>query len=69
MSYNALIAKKLQADDYLANLLEKSISETGKQALIQAGHITDGFTRLTWYLSCFFDNYQDVCKRLEKEDV
>ncbi|MCT4701262.1 hypothetical protein MUA02_05485 [Enterobacteriaceae bacterium H20N1] len=69
MSYNSLIIKKLEADKQLAVILEKGFSETGQQVLRQAELILSGFTRLTWYSSCFFDNYLDVCSRLKEEDI
>ena len=69
MSYNAIILKQLEAEKYLAVLLEKSINEAGREALKQVQLITTGFKRLTWYSSCLFDNYQDVCSKLKNEDL
>ena len=69
MSYNSLIINKLQADRYLARLLEKTISEVKHEAIQQAKTLSSGFTRLTWYSSCFTDNYQDVCSKLKREDI
>lgn len=57
MSHNKLISDKLEADKQLAILLDKGIQGSGRMALEQADKITSGFTRLTWYSSCFFDNY------------
>ena len=68
MSYNAYILKKLEAHKYLASVLDKSISEVGKQSLKQANSIYDGTERLSWYLSCFTENYFDVCVKIAKED-
>lgn len=69
MSYNALILKKIEADKYLAKILEKSLIGVKDEAFKQAQLINDGFTRLTWYSSCFLENYQDVCSGLKKEDI
>ena len=69
MSHNKLISDKLEADKQLAILLDKGIQGSGRMALEQADKITSGFTRLTWYSSCFFDNYQDVCSNLAHEDL
>lgn len=69
MSHNAYILKKLEADRYLASVLEKSISEIGKQSLKQAGLLYDGTERLTWFLSCLTENYYDVCQKMSIEDM
>ena len=69
MSYNTLILNKIEAEKYLASILEKSLIGVKKEAFKQAQLINSGFTRMTWYSSCFFDNYLDVCSRLKKEDV
>lgn len=68
MYSNEYILRKLDADKYMSHILQKSVSETGKLALEQTGHITDGIARLSWYSSCFFKNYQDVCSKLAYED-
>lgn len=69
MSYNSLILSKLEADSYLAKVLDKSLIGVKQEAFKQAQLMNSGFTRLTWYSSCFFENYQDVCSRLKKEDI
>ncbi|MGB8666748.1 MAG: hypothetical protein WCD24_18700 [Serratia inhibens] len=69
MSYNTLILKKIEAEKYLSQLLSNSISEVAFQTVKQAQLISSGFSRLTWYSSCFTDNYQAVCSRLKKEDI
>ena len=68
MSYNSLILNKLDADRYMANLLDKSLAGVQQQAVQQAHLIYSGVERLSWYSSCFLDNYQDVCTRLKQED-
>lgn len=68
MSHNAYILKRLEADRYLASVLDKSVSEVGKQSLKQASSLYDGTERLSWYLSCFTENYFDVCIKMKKED-
>lgn len=68
MSYNAYILKKLEADRYLASVLDKSVSKVGKESLKQANSIYDGTERISWYLSCFTEDYFDVCVKIAKED-
>ncbi|MBV4366315.1 hypothetical protein [Erwinia phyllosphaerae] len=69
MSHNVLLAEKLEADRYLSLLLEKSIHKTKEEALKQAKLIESGIQRLTWYSSCFFENYKDVCEKQKIEDI
>lgn len=69
MSYNVLLAEKLEADQYLAQILDKSISEVKKQSLEQSELIYKGIERVSWYASCFLDNYQDVCASQKIEDI
>lgn len=69
VSYNKLISDKLEVEKELGILLDKGIQGSGRMALEQADKITSGFTRLTWYSFCFFDNYKDVCSNLAHEDV
>jgi hypothetical protein len=68
MSYNSLILNKLDADRYMAGVLDRSLVGVQQQAVQQAKLIYSGVERLSWYSSCFFDNYQDVCTRLKQED-
>ncbi|MEY8769337.1 hypothetical protein ACMGEE_02455 [Erwinia sp. DT-104] len=69
MSYNAAIIKKLEAENYLALVLEKGVKEVGREALKQGELIYNGVERLSWYSSCLRENYQDVCEKIRKEDV
>lgn len=69
MSYNSLILNKLDADRYMASLLEKSLDAVHQQTVQQAKIIYSGMERLSWYSSCLMDNYQDVCTRLKQEDI
>lgn len=69
MSYNAAIIKKLEAENYLALVLEKGVKEVGREALKQGELIYNGVERLSWYSSCLTENYQDVCEKIRKEDV
>lgn len=51
MSYNSLILNKLDADRYMANLLDKSLAGVQQQAVQQAHLIYSGVERLSWYSS------------------
>ncbi|NUU66679.1 hypothetical protein HQN64_11225 [Enterobacteriaceae bacterium BIT-l23] len=56
-------------DKKLALALEKGYKlhgENGKELLT---NIYQGLVRLSWYSSCLFDDYQDVCSKLRGEDA
>lgn len=63
------IAEHIQADKELALRLEHILKGVADQMLEQGKLMAGAFQRLTWYTSCFTDNYQDVCSRLGNEDV
>lgn len=67
--YNGIIIDKIQAEKYYALRLENALQDVKNQAIEQAEYINNGFTRLSWYTSCFTDNYQDVCTQLRYEDT
>jgi len=67
--YNKLILEKMQAEKHFALRLDKAVKGVKEQAIQQAHAIDKGVTRLSWYLSCFTSNYQDVCAKQKHEDV
>ncbi len=59
---------RAQADRKLAETLDKSYAmhgENGKEVLT---NVYNGLVRASWYSSCLFDDYQDVCNKLRSED-
>lgn len=58
----------MDAHKILALKLEHALTGVKDEVLKQAHQINDGATRLSYQLSCFTENYQDVCLRLRKED-
>lgn len=68
-NYNQVIVDSLSAEKTLALKLDKAFNGVGKDVDKQLGRIQDGAIRLTWYSSCIFDNYQNVCSKLKDEDV
>lgn len=60
---------KLEADRNIALDLEKAIRVIQQDARDVTYGIASGAQRLTWYGSCAFDDYKDVCKQLRQEDV
>lgn len=69
MYHSDLIIRDMQADKLMALQLEKALSGVKVQVLEQADKIGDGATRLLYYLSCYTDNYQDICAKLKVEDI
>jgi hypothetical protein len=68
MYYSDSLIKSMDAHKILALQLDKALSGVKDEVLKQARLIDDGATRLSYQLSCFTENYQDVCQRLHKED-
>lgn len=69
MYYSDAIVSKMLNDNALAKKLDSAFVGVKEQVIEQAARIQDGATRMAYYISCFTDNYQDVCSKLKKEDV
>lgn len=69
MFYSDEIISKLQAEKILALKLEEALTGVKNQTLETIRQIENGATRLTYYTSCFTNNYQDVCSKLKEEDI
>lgn len=68
MYYSDSLITSIDAHKILALKLEHALTGVKDEVLKQAQLIDDGATRLSYQLSCFTENYQDVCLRLRKED-
>ena len=68
MYYSDSLITSMDAHKILALKLEHALTGVKDEVLKQAHQINDGATRLSYQLSCFTENYQDVCLRLRKED-
>lgn len=68
MYYSDSLITSMDAHKILALKLEHALTGVKDEVLKQAHQINDGTTRLSYQLSCFTENYQDVCLRLRKED-
>jgi len=66
MSYLKL---KLQADRTIALNFEKALAQLREETRTASTTVASGIERASWYSSCVFDDYKDVCKRLRSEDV
>ena len=67
--FKTQIIDKIQSDKSLALRLDEALNGVGQEIAQQTQRIGDGITRLSWYVSCLTENYQDVCSRLKDEDV
>ncbi|MGK0702809.1 hypothetical protein ACSFCW_04835 [Yokenella regensburgei] len=68
MYYSNTIIDGIQADKIMALKLDEALTGVRDDIISQLKTIEAGATRLTYYASCFTDNYQDVCSRLRFED-
>ncbi|QTF07783.1 hypothetical protein HC231_07420 [Brenneria izadpanahii] len=66
MSYLKL---KMQADRTIALNIEKALIQIKKDTINTAHNVSAGAQRVSWYSSCLFDDYKDVCKTLRQEDT
>lgn len=69
MYYSDSIITSIEAEKILALKLESALTGVKKNVIDTLKQMGDGFTRATYYSSCFMENYQDVCTRLKYEDV
>ena len=68
MNSSDYLRTRMETERTIALLLEKGFArfkQSGEQAL---GRIYSGAERVSWYSSCFFDDYQDICQELRTED-
>ncbi|EPR0413278.1 hypothetical protein ACUZIR_003666 [Enterobacter asburiae] len=68
MYYSDSLITSMDAHKILALKLEHALTGVKDEVLKQAQLLDDGATRLSYQLSCFTENYQDVCLRLREED-
>ncbi|HCR3021526.1 hypothetical protein [Serratia marcescens] len=66
MSYLKL---KMQADRAIALSIERSLVQLKKDTTSTVQSVRSGAERASWYGSCLFDDYKDVCKQLRQEDT
>lgn len=69
MNNSAYLRMKLESDRKIADSLQKGIASTPGAFRKSLNDIYLGMERASWYSSCFFDKYQDVCEELKSEDV
>lgn len=68
MYHSDAVIKQLQAQRILAEKLDNAVSGVIDAVSDQVSKINKGATRLSFYVSCFTDEYFDVCKNQAIED-
>ncbi|MRS18192.1 hypothetical protein GJV08_03380 [Enterobacteriaceae bacterium RIT692] len=68
MYHSDAVIKQLQAQRILAEKLDNAVSGVIDAVSEQVSKINKGATRLSFYASCFTDEYIDVCKNQMLED-
>lgn len=68
MYHSDAVIKQLQAQRILAEKLDNAVSGVIDAVSDQVSKINKGATRLSFYASCFTDEYYDVCKKQAIED-
>lgn len=69
MYFSDSVINSLQADKILALKLDKALAGVNSHVISTFEKMGNGLTRASYYVSCFTDNYQDVCSSLKHEDV
>ncbi len=69
MYNNNDVISYLQANKILALKLDHALTGVGKAVSNQIETIGAGATRALYYMSCFTDEYQDVCQQQKTEDI
>ncbi|WP_312347097.1 hypothetical protein [Leclercia sp.] len=69
MYFNDAIITSVQADKILALKLDKAVAGVKDNVTSTLKQMEGGVTRASYYISCFLENYQDVCAKLKHEDA
>jgi hypothetical protein len=68
MSISSIVKFKLETDRSAAVALDRAVNGVTQSSGITLEDVRSGVERASWYSSCFFDKYKDVCKELSTED-
>ncbi|WP_345830223.1 hypothetical protein AAGR08_22215 (plasmid) [Pantoea sp. BRR-3P] len=68
MYHSDAVIRQLQAQRILAEKLDNAVAGVIDAVSDQVSKINKGATRLSFYASCFTDEYYDVCKKQAIED-
>lgn len=68
MNSSEYLRSRMEMERQIALSLDQGFAlfqQNGKKVL---SNIYSGAERASWYTSCFFDDYQDICQELKEED-
>ena len=68
MSYTDISALKSESDRQLALRLEKAVASIRNEVVNDAKDLRAAAQRITFLTSCFFEDYQDVCRQIQEVD-
>ena len=69
MYHSEEIIRQLQSQKILAMKLDRAARAVGEEVKGHLSNIGAGAQRLLYYISCFTDEYYEVCTRQNLEDV
>lgn len=68
MSISSVLKFRMENDRKAAIALNRAVAGVEQNNRSVLGDIHSGLERASWYGSCFFDSYADVCAQLKTED-
>lgn len=68
MSISSIVKFRMENDRKAAIALNHAVEGVAQNSGGLLRDINSGVERASWYSSCFFDNYDDVCSQLKDED-
>ncbi len=69
MYISSIIKHKTTSERDAAIALDRALSRVGKDSKSVLNDVKAGVERASWYSSCLFDKYQDICSELKSEDA
>jgi hypothetical protein len=68
MNMSLYLKSKMESDRRISIALEKGISKFKEGSISNIHNVYRGIERTSWYSSCAFDKYKDICNELRTED-
>lgn len=68
MSISSILKFRMENDRKAAIALNRAVNGVEQNNRSVLGDVHSGLERASWYSSCFFDSYADVCAQLKTED-
>lgn len=68
MSISSTLQSRTTSERDAALALEKAVNGVRRSSLGTLQDVKQGVERASWYSSCLFDKYENVCSELKKED-